>query len=392
MLSVTDLSKAYGSVVALEDVSFEANLGEIVAVLGPSGAGKSTLLRLISGLAQPSSGSISVGGAALHKEAPWRRNIALVHESYVLYPHMSVARNIAFPLMSREAPREYSDEEIAERTREVAEVLEIDMLLDRQPHELSGGQRQRVALGRALVREPNVLLLDEPISHLDAKLRHWLRGELRRRLSAAPWPTLWATPDGFEALAVADRVAVLREGQLLQFDTPERIFERPAGVGVAEVTGTPPMNILPGKLVKEPLGLSVPGTPEPLALVRPPEFGNVPAGDVAVGVRPFALSIVRPGEADNTLEASVLACEYSGRHTVITVRLDQEHETLRLLAAGQHSIPVNEHVLVGWDGAEVSIFSQEEGRQGTLAFQTTIAGPGERASGSTEEVVQPGRS
>ncbi|MCY4086482.1 MAG: ABC transporter ATP-binding protein [Actinomycetia bacterium] len=388
MLEVEDLTMRYGELVALESVTLDARPGEIVAVLGPSGAGKSTLLRLITGLTRPSSGSISLSGRPIQKEASWRRNIALVHESYVLYPHMSVTENMAFPLKSREAPREYSDQEITERISEVAKVLEIDLLLERQPHELSGGQRQRVALGRALVREPAVLLLDEPISHLDAKLRNWLRGELRRRLSAAPWPTLWATPDGFEALAVADRVAVLRAGQILQFDEPQEIFDRPVGVGVAEVSGTPPMNVLPGELIADPLGVKVAGAPEPLPLVRPTQIDSLPAGEVSIGVRPFALRIVRPGDAGSSTPASVLACEYSGRHTVISVRL--EHETLRLLEAGQHNIPVNEPVLIAWDGAEVSIFSREASCAGALEFQTTVGSNEHRAAPSSEQPVQTG--
>ena len=391
MLSIESLTKHYDELVALDDVTLDASPGEIVAVLGPSGAGKSTLLRLISGLTKPTSGSISINGSPLDKVATWRRNIALVHESYVLYPHMSVARNIGFPLLSREAPRDYSKEEIKERTQDVAKVLEIDMLLERAPHELSGGQRQRVALGRALVREPNVLLLDEPISHLDAKLRHWLRGELRRRLSAAPWPTLWATPDGFEALAVADRVAVLRHGKLLQLDKPEKIFEEPAGVGVAEVTGTPPMNVLPAVLVAEPLGLQIAGMPELLPLVRPAEIDRLPVGEVSVGVRPFALRIVEAGEAASSTPGSVIACEYSGRHTVISVRLEQKQATLRLLAAGQHNFPVNEPVLIGWDGAEVAIFSREQDRADLLEFQTTIGSNGRHERASSEEPVEAGQ-
>ena len=246
-LEVRDLNKQFGKNLVLEDVELDAEPGEIVALVGPSAAGKSTLLRIVAGIEKPSSGTVAIDDRDVTETPSWKRNVAMAFESYVLYPNRSVFENIAFPLRKERSERRGETAAIERQVREIAEVLEIGPLLDRLPHALSGGQRQRVALGRALVRDADVYLLDEPISHLDAKLRHWLRGELRRRLREKGTPTVWATPDGAEAMAVGDRLALIIRGRIVQTGTAEAVYARPATARVAEIVGDPPMNSGPSR-------------------------------------------------------------------------------------------------------------------------------------------------
>src|SRR5437879_9401904 len=240
--------KAYGGgQVAVADATFEAADGELIVLVGPSGCGKSTLLRIIAGLEAPTSGTVSIGGRIVNDVAPKDRDIAMVFQSYALYPHMTVAENLGFSLKLRGNSRE----ELARRVRESAEVLGLAGLLERLPRELSGGQRQRVALGRALVRDPAVFLLDEPLSHLDAKLRPGVRTELatlHRRLGAT---MLYVTHDQIEAMTLGQRIVVLDRGEIQQIDTPMRVYERPANLFVAGIISSPAMNFLRGLIVHQ---------------------------------------------------------------------------------------------------------------------------------------------
>jgi ABC-type sugar transport system ATPase subunit len=234
------LSKRFGDVVALVDFTLALADGELVTVLGPSGCGKSTLLRLAAGLEQPSAGTIALDGERLDGLPPERRNVAMVFQSYALYPHLSVRGNIEFPLRMRRTDRAVR----RRRAEEAASLLEIDALLDRRPAELSGGQRQRVALARALVRSPALFLLDEPLSNLDARLRSTVRRSIRevqRRLGVT---TLYVTHDQTEAMTLGDRVVVMSEGRTQQVDSPIDLYTRPANRFVASFVGTPPMNLI----------------------------------------------------------------------------------------------------------------------------------------------------
>ncbi|MGC9020356.1 MAG: ABC transporter ATP-binding protein [Candidatus Methanodesulfokora sp.] len=242
---IKGVRKTYGNTVALRDVSLEVERGEFFAILGPSGSGKSTLLRLIAGLEEPDRGEIYVDGALVNGVDPSRRDVAMVFQSYALYPHMRVRDNIAFPLRMRRVPKE----EIKSRVHEVASMLKIEHLLEKYPHQLSGGEQQRVALARAIVRRPKVFLLDEPLSNLDAKLRSSLRFELRKLLhDKLKTTTIYVTHDQVEAMTMADRIAVIESGAIVQVSPPEELYEKPKNTFVASFIGSPSMNFLPAKI------------------------------------------------------------------------------------------------------------------------------------------------
>jgi multiple sugar transport system ATP-binding protein len=235
------LAKTYaGGVVAVDDVSLEIGDGEFMVLVGPSGCGKSTLLRLIAGLEEATHGTIAIGGVDVTTFAPRKRDIAMVFQSYALYPHMSVRQNIAYGLKVRRT----SKEETKRRVEEVAALLGLEALLDRRPGQLSGGQRQRVAMGRAIVREPKAFLMDEPLSNLDAKLRVGMRASLAQLHARLGVTTVYVTHDQTEAMTLGQRVAVINEGRVLQCDVPQRLYDRPDNVFVAAFIGTPAMNLV----------------------------------------------------------------------------------------------------------------------------------------------------
>jgi multiple sugar transport system ATP-binding protein len=239
-LSLREVSHAYGGRPSIRALSLEVGEGELFVLLGPSGSGKSTVLRLVAGLEVPDSGEVLIAARNVTRTPPNERNVGMVFQSYALFPHMTVRDNVGFGMAVRRQPRE----EIARRVAEVAATLEIDGFLDRLPRELSGGERQRVALGRALVRDPDVLLLDEPLSNLDAQLRIQTRTEIVRLQTRLRVTTVYVTHDQTEALGMGHRVGVLREGRLEQVGTPQEIYERPATLFVGRFVGTPPMNVV----------------------------------------------------------------------------------------------------------------------------------------------------
>ena len=242
-LSLREVSHAYADRPSVRDLSLDVAEGELFVLLGPSGSGKSTVLRLVAGLESPHAGKVLIGERDVTRLPPNERNVGMVFQSYALFPHMTVGENVAFGMAVRRQPRE----EITRRVAEVAEILEIEGLLERLPRELSGGERQRIALGRALVRDPDVLLLDEPLSNLDAQLRIQTRTEILRLQTRLHITSVYVTHDQTEALGMGHRVGVLREGKLEQVGTPQEVYERPATLFVARFVGTPPMNILPAR-------------------------------------------------------------------------------------------------------------------------------------------------
>jgi len=237
---VKDLFKRFGTVVAVNHINFEVRDREFVVLLGPSGCGKTTTLRMIAGLEIPDEGRIKIGERDVTYLDPKDRNVGMVFERYALYPHLSVFENLAYPLRVRK----WHLAEIKKRVNEVAEVLKIGELVERRPSQLSGGQMQRVAIGRAIIREASVFLMDEPISHLDAKLRSHMRGELKRLQREIQSTTVYVSHDQIEAMSMADRIAVLNFGEIQQFDPPERIFNLPSNRFVANFVGEPSMNFL----------------------------------------------------------------------------------------------------------------------------------------------------
>lgn len=368
-LELEGISKAFGPVQALRDVAFDAGPGEIVALVGPSGAGKSTTLAVAAGAESPDAGSVRVDGREIGELPGWRRDAALVFESYVLYPHMSVAENIAFPLGAPQARSDYPADEVRRRVERMAAVVEIGELLDRRPAELSGGQRQRVALARALVRDPAMFLLDEPIAHLDAKLRHWLRGELRRLLTAREAPVVWATPDGLEAMAVADRMVIIVDGRIAQIGAPKEVFRRPARARVAELLGSPPMNVIRGHADPASGLVGLEGAVEALL---PAHFnGRVePAsGPVLVGIRPSEIRLAPPG-GEAALPATVIAGEPGTRHVLVTARLGTQ--VVRLIGEPGTRVHADERVFLDFSGATAHLFEVEG--DGSLKSAVRVGG------------------
>jgi multiple sugar transport system ATP-binding protein len=286
-IQIRGVSKRYpNGVFAIDDVDLHIAEGEFMVLVGPSGCGKSTLLRTIAGLEDVSAGSIHIGGRDVTELEPRARDIAMVFQNYALYAHMSVRENIGFGLRLRRTPRE----DIRRRVDDVARVLGLETLLERKPGQLSGGQRQRVAMGRAIVREPQAFLMDEPLSNLDAKLRVQMRAELARLHERLGVTTVYVTHDQVEAMTLGTRVAVLRDGRLQQCDAPEILFYRPANVFVAAFMGSPPMNLArarwqDGRLRFGQLSLS----PAPAGM---PSLAD--GEEVVIGIRPNALMLAGP--------------------------------------------------------------------------------------------------
>ncbi len=239
------LTKKFGDVVAVDAIDLRVSSGEFVALLGPSGCGKTTTLLMVAGIYRPTDGAIQFGDRRVEHLLPKDRGIGMVFQSYALYPHLTVAENISFPL---EVGRKVSRGERDRRVREAAALVHVDALLARRPGQISGGQQQRVALARALVKRPDILLLDEPLSNLDARLRHEMRGEIKRLQKEIGITSIFVTHDQLEALTMADRVAVMRDGRVEAYATPAELYARPANRFVAEFVGTPPMNFFTAEL------------------------------------------------------------------------------------------------------------------------------------------------
>ncbi|HYT83449.1 MAG TPA: ABC transporter ATP-binding protein [Gemmatimonadales bacterium] len=257
-VEIRHLSKSFGQVHAVDDVDLSIREGEFLVLLGPSGCGKTTLLRMIAGLERPTTGEISIGGERMDDAPPRARGIAMVFQSYALYPHRTVSRNISFPLEALRLPRAAIDEKV----RWAAEMFGIGRYLDRYPRQLSGGERQRVALCRALVRDPKVFLLDEPLANLDAKLRNTARDELKRFQRRIKTTTVYVTHDQVEAMGLGDRIAVMDRGKVRQIGTPQEVYEEPVDTFVATFVGQPPMNLLVARDAALPPGTVLGFRPE----------------------------------------------------------------------------------------------------------------------------------
>ena len=287
-IELVHLSKVYGNdVTAVRDLNLEVAEGEFMVLVGPSGCGKTTALRMIAGLEEITSGEIRIGGKVVNDLAPRDRDIAMVFQNYALYPHKSVYENLAFGLRMRKVPKA----EQRRRVEEIARVLGLGDMLNRRPAQLSGGQRQRVAMGRAIVREPKAFLMDEPLSNLDAKLRVQMRAEIARIQQALKVTTVYVTHDQVEAMTMGDRVAVMRDGELQQVDTPQRLYDAPANLFVASFVGSPPMNLFEASVRRDngrllcKVGDSEFELPADLEAGRP-ALGAYVGRSLAIGIRP----------------------------------------------------------------------------------------------------------
>src|SRR5256714_2806211 len=308
------ITKTWGSAIAVQDVSFFAPVGHLVALLGPSGCGKSTTLRLIAGLERADVGTIAIANRDVTALPPAKRGVSMVFQSYALFPHLSGAENIMFGLRVRDIPRAERDA----RLRRAAGILGLEKLLDRKPSQLSGGQQQRVALGRAIVAETRVCLMDEPLSNLDAQLRVEMRREIRSLQRRLGMTMLYVTHDQVEAMTMADQVVLMRNGRIEQDAAPAALYEKPATIFAARFVGTPPMNVIPATLV-------------PGDLATPP---NGRARDtLAIGIRPEAARIAADG-----IPATVAAVEYLGADTLIDPRVADQSFILRLPRRGNAAV------------------------------------------------------
>ncbi len=318
-VKLDNVSKFFGKVKAVVDLNLEIRDGEFVALLGPSGCGKTTTLLMVAGIYKPTKGRILFDDVDVTDLPPKDRNIGMVFQSYALYPHMTVYDNIAFPLKLKKVPKN----EIDKKVKEVAKLLQIDNLLNRKPAQLSGGQQQRVALGRALVKEPDVLLLDEPLSNLDAKLRVLMRAEIKRLQKELKITTIYVTHDQVEAMSMADRIAVMRAGRLQQYAEPEVLYNKPVNLFVAGFIGNPPMNFIEGSIKEE--GGEYYFESEGFKLKLSKGLGELISSkstDVILGIRPEHIKIITSGEAENAVDAIVYVIEPLGRDLVVNVKVD----------------------------------------------------------------------
>ncbi len=355
---VVNLTKRFGDVVAVDRVTFEVKDKEFVVLLGPSGSGKTTTLRMIAGLETPDEGEIYIGKQLVNDLPPKDRDIAMVFQSYALYPHMTVYENLAFPLRIRKYPKE----EIDRKIREVAELLRISHLLNRKPKQLSGGEQQRVALGRALVREPKVFLMDEPLSNLDAKLRVYMRAELKKMQKELGITTIYVTHDQAEAMTMADRIAVYNRGRIQQMATPEELYHKPANLFVAGFIGAPGMNFFDAVL-KRKNGEVILDAGEfkltlPLSLIEAAHIEEMPI-EVVMGIRPEHIRVHKE-KVPQSIETEVYVVEPLGSETIIDFKMG---ETIyKIKYHGEMRLNTGDKIYIAFDLNKIHLFDKKTGK------------------------------
>ena len=335
------VTKRFGRVKAVDDVSFCAEAGKFVVLLGPSGCGKSTLLRLIAGLEEPTAGRVFIDGRDVTRLAPEKRKVSMVFQSYALFPHLSVAENIVFGLRVRRLdPAKRS-----ERLRKVAALVGLEQQLERKPSQLSGGQRQRVALARAIVAENSICLMDEPLSNLDAQLRHGMRLEIRALQQRLGMTVVYVTHDQVEAMSMADRIVLIREGRIEQEGAPEALYARPATMFAARFIGTPAMNLV--ALADTPGGAVIRGSADVVLAGR--------GEGRTLGVRPEHIRLAQAAG----VRATVTSAEYHGADTIVTVRVGEE--TLFVRAPGQLGLAAGAPAWLAWEPRDAHLFDSRSG-------------------------------
>ena len=352
-----NIHKSFGSVKAVDGVSLEIADKEFLTLLGPSGCGKTTTLRLVAGLEQLTEGNVYIGNRLVNDIAPRGRNVAMVFQTYALYPHMSVFDNIAFPLKIQHLDKS----EIQKRVKEAADTLEIGNLLKRKPKELSGGQRQRVALGRAIVRKPDVFLMDEPLSNLDAKLRVYMRAELKRLQKRLDTTLIYVTHDQVEAMTMSDRIAIMNEGRLQQVDKPGSIYFSPSNLWVGGFIGSPPMNFFDCTLVEKDDGgvldvteFQVPLSKENIAVIRK----VASTSELVLGVRPEDMTVTKHSVPDG-IKAKIYVTEPIGDSVIVDARIG---ETLvKAKAPPSFEAKFDDDVYLTFDTQRMHVFEKKTG-------------------------------
>ncbi len=365
-IALDKLTKVYGDLTAVDRVDLAVGAGEVVCLLGPSGCGKTTTLRMIAGLEFPTAGDVRIGGRRVNDVAPRGRDVAMVFQFYALYPTLSVAENLAYPLHAERM----AAAEIARRVRRVSATLHLDEVLDRRPGQLAEGERQRVAVGRAIVRDPSCFLFDEPLSRLDVQLREEMRGQIKEVLAGLNKATVIVTHDQLEALTMADRIAVMRDGGIEQCATPHEIFARPANLFVAGFIGTPQMNLIPA-VVDGPIERGArhgidDGTmrfridSEPIVLRVDPAVKRLPPGTgVTLGIRPRSVELVGEPQPDS-LSATVDLVEPMGAETLLHV-VGPGRE-LRIVVDGHGRARIGERLHLRFKAGQTHVFGADERR------------------------------
>jgi len=390
-ITLSHVTKLFGAKAAVNDIHLDVADREFLVLLGPSGCGKSTLLRMLAGLEKVTSGEIHLGARRVDTLPPSARDMAFVFQSYALYPHMTVRRNISFPLIMREfrwwfhlpilggwakrrIERSPAVHDLVERT---AKTLALTEMLDRLPRTLSGGQRQRVALGRAMVRQPEVFLMDEPLSNLDAKLRSAMRAEIIKLHREVGGTFVYVTHDQIEAMTMGTRIALMRDGVVQQFGTPREIYTNPANAYVARFIGTPPMNLLEARV--EAGGSIRIGE---ATLTPPPSLAGQTRQAVLLGVRPHVLSTVASA-GPGTLSGQVALVEHVGAESIVTVKLDHARTAHRdegagpdevmVVVAGYSALQAGDPVVLAVDLSEAVLFAPDGSRRLDLAAPAPMA-------------------
>ena len=350
-----NLTKRFGDVVAVNNLSYEAGDGEFMCMLGPSGCGKTTTMRMIAGVERPDEGDIFIGDVLVNDVSPKDRDVAMMFQSYALYSHKTVYKNLAFPLEKHKVPKD----EIKGRVKEVAEILGINHLLDRLPKQLSGGEKQRVALGRAMVRKPEAYLLDEPLTNLDAKLRAHMRAELKKLREELKTTIIYATPDQLEAMSMADRIAVMNFGKLLQCDTPGAIYNHPKNLFVAGFIGSPAMNFIDCTFVER----------ERKAFLDAGEFlydvtelkdlikDRYTSPELMLGIRPEHITISKKRFSKDSIEAEIYVIEPTRPDVIVSINVGAK--MLKALAPEAFRGDIGENVWITFDRSKIYVFDKK---------------------------------
>ena len=354
---VEGVTKRYGEVIAVSDLSLKIEDQTFVVLLGPSGCGKTTTLRCIAGLETPDKGEIYIGDTRVTDLPPKDRDIAMVFQSYALYPHMTVFDNIAFPLKVRRKPRD----QIQSTVKRIVELLRIEHLLNRKPKQLSGGEQQRVALGRSLVREPRVFLMDEPLSNLDAKLRLYMRAELKRLQKELGITTIYVTHDQAEAMTMADEIALMNKGVLQQYGPPDEIYHRPSNIFVAGFLGSPPTNFFHCTLKERDGRPSLEGeafafqvSPDLTALIK----SRVDDSTVVVGIRPENIALSRePFSKSQSIKAEVYVVEPLGATTIVDMKIGDE--IYKVTVPGTFKASIGDKIFMSFNEEHMRIFNEK---------------------------------
>jgi len=349
------LTKHFGNVKAVDNLNLRICDKEFLTLLGPSGCGKTTSMRLIAGLETPTSGNIYIGGKLVNDVPPKDRDVAMVFQSYALYPHMTVYDNISFPLRMRK----YAKDEVRKRVRKVCELLQIEELLERKPKQLSGGQQQRVALGRAIVREPKVFLMDEPLSNLDAKLRVYMRAELKNLQKKIGITTVYVTHDQVEAMTMSDRIALMSKGVLQQLGTTHEVYSRPSSTFVAGFLGTPPMNFLSCSFIEENGGgyLDVGSFRYDASELKDAIKSGASSSELILGVRPEDTSLSREKNLQSSIEAKVYVTEPLGSEVIVDLRVGDN--IVKVKAPPEFTMNIGEKVWIGFNRDRIHLFDRK---------------------------------